>query len=393
MSLRGTFLFLTAIFILSISACIVAYLFLTPSGGRFIIGRFLSYKFSGIVLDSCKAEGSLSRQLILKDCTLRALPGLAQDSFARIQKVDIYFDSFRPAGLNVEVYNARLFSSGLGPVILDGIYQDSKFDIDIYSPMLNISELRHLFPRITILRNAGGLIEGIDISASGSLEKLEVTGSFQLKSFFKDTFLLKEIPVVFDLRAKSLFSKPFLEGEIAASRGEFILPRSSLKIGSSKILFSGDPAAPVFDIKGSTVIEGFSVHAVLGGTPLEPHIKLTSDPRQDEDRLLLMLVTGQSWSGSESGLSQGGISAEMVKEFFDYFILGGSSGALFKTLGIDGVTLKFDDRSKGIGVKKDITDNVELSYAIEQPQESTALNQTQGESFNDALYLKYKSRF
>ncbi|HQP91966.1 MAG TPA: hypothetical protein PLU24_04755, partial [Candidatus Omnitrophota bacterium] len=115
----------------------------------------------------------------------------------------------------------------------------------------------------------------------------------------------------------------------------------------------------------------------------------------EQERLLMMLITGKSWTGSKTGIKEGELSADMLKEFVDFFILGGSSGEFFKKFGIDGIILKFDQdkQSKGIGIKKDITKNVEVSYTIEQSP-NTALNQTQPDlQYSDTVYLKYKNRF
>ncbi len=379
-------------FVFWVIGYIFFYLFFTPQGGRHLLHSFILRSFPDAIVSEEKVEGSISSQLVIKDCLIRNISGWPPDTFIRIQKLDIYFTRLRRNGLNLEFHNVRIAAPGSDPIVLDGIIQEGRIDAEVFAPYFDISEIKYFFPGVLFLNNLSGSISDVNLTFNGSIKNINVKGSFYLERFIKETFSLVEVPVEFDLSLENLFKKPYLSGVTTASKGKFILPRSLVNIESGKLTFKGNLAEPVFDVKGSASIEGVSISAHLRGTPKKPELKLTSSPSESQDKLLLMLVTGKSWKNTQSGIESGQLSAYMLREFVDYFILGGSSGSFFKQFGIDDVVLKLDAQTIGVGIKKDISQNIEVSYAVEQAK-ATELNQTQAQSINDSVYLKYKNRF
>jgi len=87
-----------------------------------------------------------------------------------------------------------------------------------------------------------------------------------------------------------------------------------------------------------------------------------------EERLMVMLATNTGWKGAEESASRGQISADLTKDFIDYFVFSGSGSKIAKLLGISDVSLTFEKRKKGIAVKKAVSEKLDASYAIEQTQ-------------------------
>jgi hypothetical protein len=127
---------------------------------------------------------------------------------------------------------------------------------------------------------------------------------------------------------------------------------------------------PAFELDGSAKVQEIPIRIVARGTALKPEFRLSSTPQLPEDQLLVMLATGQGWSGTEQAIREGKVNADLAKEFIDYFLLGGSGARLAHSLGIKEVSLLYDEETRGVAVKKDISSRLGAVYGIEasQPQ-------------------------
>lgn len=81
-----------------------------------------------------------------------------------------------------------------------------------------------------------------------------------------------------------------------------------------------------------------------------------------------MLATGKRWQGAEDFLRHNKISADLAKDFIDYFIFGGSGSKMARELGITDLSLRYDEKASGVRVKKRVSDKTEVSYAVEKNQ-------------------------
>jgi len=81
-----------------------------------------------------------------------------------------------------------------------------------------------------------------------------------------------------------------------------------------------------------------------------------------------MLATNKSWKMAEGALIKGQISPDVAREFLDYFLFAGSGGRLAQYFGLKDLTFQLNGKTKGVGVKKDVTNNLGVSYAVEKEE-------------------------
>jgi hypothetical protein len=370
-------------FVVAVAVC-ASYILFTASGGRFIILRFLDSYHAPFDAYVERMDGSLAQQIVLHNIELKNIKYWPDDVVVRIQKADIYFTSFDPKSLNIEVHSARLFSPSFGTVVIDAIYQDSRLEADIFSACLETGEIGRLFSQLAFLKNSSGVVSSLDVIVKGALRSLESSGTLRIDAFAKDAFSLKDISVNFNLKMQDVMRSLRLTGDVSIEKGTVILPRATFYLQSGKISFAGDPANPFLELRGVASLEGAEVKAVLMGYMAKPDLRLTSDPPMPQEKLLMMLLTG-----------------------------------------IGDISFKYDEQAKVFSLKKEVIGNVGVSYGVEQEQtqgaglaatqkfgmscrvadnifvegekelqpESAPGNQTQARLSYDTIFLKYKKKF
>ena len=171
------------------------------------------------------------------------------------------------------------------------------------------------------------------------------------------------------MRMRNKGDKPYVYGEVVANGGKLSrLSAEDIILSQSKIYFSGDFHDPRVDINGIAFVERNRIIISLKGTPDNPELKLSSEPVLPQEQLLIMIMTGKKWKGAEVFLGTGIIAPDLAIDFFDYFLLGGNGGKIARKFGIDDFSVKFDEATKGVEVKKVLSDKVGVGYGIEQTQ-------------------------
>ncbi len=126
-------LFFTGVLIfLVVSLGPLSYGVLTTRGSELFLRAYLAWKMPACRVAWQSAEGNLLEQLTLRDVEVKSIPGLPALSGMRVQKLDIYFVSLQPGGLNVELHNGRFFSEAFGPFVFNGFYQDRALDVELF---------------------------------------------------------------------------------------------------------------------------------------------------------------------------------------------------------------------------------------------------------------------
>ncbi|MBU1037886.1 MAG: translocation/assembly module TamB, partial [Candidatus Omnitrophica bacterium] len=167
-----------------------------------------------------------------------------------------------------------------------------------------------------------------------------------------------------------------LDGQILLKSGVISGPKTAvINIKESKILFINEPKRPMLDLKGLAIVEKVNINIALKGTFDQPELKLTSMPPMDEDRLLLMLATNKTWQSVETAINKQELSADIAKDFLDYFIFSGSGSKISEKYGIRDISVKYNKTTTGVRATKDITDKAALSYSVEQSLQTMG-NQT-----------------
>lgn len=362
---------------LIISICLIAlivctsvyYLFFTTQGSGLILKLALS-KYTGaksVVIQTI--EGNLAKIISLRDVKIEDLKWLPEGNIIEIQKLDIYHRPFALKGLNAVLQNGRLKLPNSDLILFHGSYQNAGLDINIYSKNINLINTLDLFIEDRTVRDLSGSINDIDVYLKGSLSKPSLTGGFQIQRLSRKGFSMANCPGVLNLNLKDINSNLKLYGEIMLMDGTISGPKTAvIRLQQSKILFSGNPKKPNLDFKGTSIVESTKINIVLKGTLDKPDLKLTSEPAMSQSRLLVMLATNKRWRGVEESLAKGEMPADLVKDFIDYFVFAGSGSKMARRFGISDLLIKYDSQSKGVEVKKTISDKLTASYGVEQSQ-------------------------
>jgi hypothetical protein len=360
-------LVVTVFSLISLLGLAVYLLLFTTSGSRFLLKSVLSrYAQSGDI-DIEKSSGYLARTLVCQDIDIQDSKVLPSDSTLKIQRLELYFTSFSLEGLNGKIDNGRLQLPDSDLILFYGTLHNNILDVNLYSKRMNLKEVMSLFSDSKESKKISGLMADIDVYAKGRLSEPKFSGRCQITKLVRDGFSLSDCPVAFDLQLKSLKNKPQLYGTLFSDSGKVSGRKTAVvSIKESKIFFSGAPEDAILNLKGSSVVEGTKIHIELKGTLEIPELKLASEPPLSQERLLVMLATNKSWKGVEATLARGELSADLMSDFVDYFVFSGSGSKMAQQFGITGLSFTYEEEKKGVGVKKEIADNIEASYVIEQ---------------------------
>ncbi|KPK39110.1 MAG: hypothetical protein AMJ78_08970 [Omnitrophica WOR_2 bacterium SM23_29] len=402
------------------------FLFFTTKGSAFLTKKVISKYVDSDRIDIKKIDGTLSRTLIFQDIEIKDLEGLPQGSLIKIQELEVNFMPFNREKLNLEIHNGRLKMPASEPILFYGSYQNGSLDINVYSKYVDVRDTLDLFAEGTALKKISGTIGDLDVYIKGSFIEPKLNGKFEIKRLTRNGFSIVDCPGLFDIILKDIKGELKAYGEIVLKSGIVSGPKTAvIKLQQSKILFDGDTKKPRLDFKGSSTVENTKINIVLKGTFDAPDLKLSSEPPVPQEWLLVMLATGKSWKGVEGALSKGELSADLAKDFIDYFIFSGSGGKIAKKFGISDISLKLDSATKGVKIKKELSDKSELTYGVEQLQtkeeKPTTTHQVGGEykitesisvggekelrqddkteqtqdktKTNDKIFLKYKKEF
>ncbi|MFH1457823.1 MAG: translocation/assembly module TamB domain-containing protein [Candidatus Omnitrophota bacterium] len=366
---RKHVLAIVAFSIIGLVALAAYFLLFTTLGSTFFVESVISQYAQSGNIDVEESSGSLSRTLVFRDIEIKDSKILPPGSLLRIQRLEIYFASFNLEGLNVKIDNGRLQLSSSELILFYGTLHDNVLDANLYSKGMSLSEAVRLFAENKELEKISGFLHDIDVYIKGSLSEPRFSGQCQVTKLMRNGFSLSDCPVAFDLELKLSKNEPLFYGTLISDRGVISGPKTAvINMQSSKVLFSGVAKDAALSLKGSSLVEGAKINIELRGTLKNPELKLASDPALSQERLLVMLMTNKSWKGAEGALAKGELSPDLVSDFVDYFVFSGSGSRIAQQLGITGFSFTFDEQKKGVGVKKEITEKIGASYAIEQSQ-------------------------
>ncbi|MFH1678204.1 MAG: translocation/assembly module TamB domain-containing protein [Candidatus Omnitrophota bacterium] len=352
-----------------ISAGLACYFFFTTGGSSFITRAVLSNYVDSESLDIKKIDGSLSQTLIFEDIEFDDLKWLPAGSKLKIQKLQVYLASLSVGGLEVNIHNGRLNLPGSEAIFFYGNYQNSTLDLSVYSNAVAVRETLDLFTESQGLKNLSGVLSKIDINIKGSFLEPELNGEFYVDRLLREDFTMTSCPVSVSLQLRDIKEGLKLYGQILLKSAVVFGPKTAaINLQESKIFFNGVPMNPSFDLKGTSKVGDTKINIALKGAIDKPDLRLTSQPAMPEEWLLVMLATNKTWKGAGEAISKGELSADLAKDFLDYFLFSGSGNKIAQKFGLTGISIKYDGQAKGIGATKDISDKASASYSIEQPQ-------------------------
>ena len=79
-----------------------------------------------------------------------------------------------------------------------------------------------------------------------------------------------------------------------------------------------------------------------------------------------MFLTGKNLEVVETSVEEQRLTPDLAKDMVDYFLLGGEGGRFAQKFGIKDVSIIYDKDVSGVGVKKEVTDFLDIGYQVEQ---------------------------
>lgn len=345
-----------------------AWLLLSSSALEKITPVFLIKYVDPRDMSIAKTEGNLLRGAKFKDIKINKVKGINPEISAEIQEVKFSFPNLKMEGITLKVTNGRLELSKESPVIFQGGYQNQTLDFNIYANTIDLKRLSALFPNISVFRDIRGIAVNPDIYLKGPWLDKKITGEFMVKDGFYKEFKLTGCFVTANCALKKINNKLSLIGNIDLKQGVLTIRKTNIQIEGGRIILTENLKDSIFDLKGFSLIEGIRINIVFKGTLYKPDLRLTSDPPLPKDTLLLMLATGRRWQDLKSSNSTGELNINVVKDFIDYFVLGGSASNFAKSLGISDISLTYTTESKSIKATSPISDKIGVTYGVEQKQ-------------------------
>lgn len=418
MILGVTLLVLVGIAILSLW-----WLLLTRWGASFVVRRVVKdvigaadYKITGM-------DGSIGGHLVIRDLEVSRFKGrLPQDLVVRVSKIDVFFSSPFPKGLNIEVHNGRLILPDSGNIVFDGLLQDGVFEADIFGRDIHLGDGRRFAPVAKEWADLRGWVSRLECHLKVSAQRFAVEGKVHVAEIQGSRFVLQNCPLGFiweHARSNGTWASVSVYG------GQLGLPHATVVLKPGRVTLADGPRDVRLDLKGFSQVEDVPIAIHLQGTLKEPKLRLDSDSSLSQERLLVMLLTGKSWRSAEESVSQGGMSADLIKDTLDFLFFGGKVTDLARALGVSDIHLEIDQNKKGVGLGAQITTRARLNYTVSQEDNSadntsvtqkaalvykvadhlsvegekemrsqqSITNTTQLPETNDAVFLKYKQNF
>ncbi len=359
--------------IVLVGICIFAlsyYMFFTTKGSAslacFVLGRYVKSQS----IDFAKVEGTLRAKLSLHDVLVENAKKLPPGAVIKVQRIDFTLKEPRLSRLSLDVYNGRLKLPFSDTILFYGAYDRGQLDLNVYSKKVSAREIMDLFTHRRFLSTVSGVFSDVNLHITGAMSELAMEGKFFIDKIIKENFSITGCLGSVMMYCDDLFEAMTLNGEIVFKSGTASGGNTAvINLDASKIVYESDPKRPKFNIRGHSTVEDIKISVILQGNVDSPKLRLSSYPPLTQGILLVMLATGRSWGGHSMGLGQDKISANLVKDFVDYFIFAGKGTQIARHLGISDISLTFDKATKGVGVKTSIVDTVQVSYEVEPPKE------------------------
>lgn len=305
----------------------------------------------GSLFEAVRAVAGAGVPLVLEDLRAEGLPGLKTPHTLEAQRL-VWDPASGIEGLR-EAVNVRLRIQGnADPIVLIGGGSAAGPDLRVYVRSVEVEALKAALGQ-TALKVKGGSLDDVELHVAGTWREPVWMGNVTLDRVAYGRFEFTGMRVWTDgLTTSRTASGLELRGTVVATGGEIRHTRGRLDLKQGTATYYGDPTVPELDIEGSTKIGSSEVRIRVEGTPLKPQIRLGSDGVFSQDKLLLMLATGQEWPATEKALEAGKATFDVTREFVDYFVLGGSGQRLKDRFGLRDLTLGLSEQVGTFGIEK-----------------------------------------
>lgn len=344
---------------------IILFLTSTRTGLRLISKQFLPDFIAADNIEVGGVDAGLSDQLTFNQVEFKDLKWFPVGTVMRVQRLTIKMTSLNPYDAQIDFENIRLFMPYSDPIVFSGHYQKGEVSANVYSSNISIEEVLSLLPR-KIESNPKGVIKNIDLDLQGPISALNVKGAFVIEELAMPKFVILQAPGDLDLVFRTAPGGYGPSGELRVDQGKVKTKNALLKLEKSKLFFSGSFIKPIFDIKANAAISKVSIDVILTGTPQSPQWQFSSSPPLAQEVLMLMFLTGKNLEVVQTSVEEKRLTPDLAKDLIDYFLLGGEGGRLAQKLGIKDVSIIYDKDVAGFGVKKEVTDFLDVGYQVEQ---------------------------
>ena len=321
---------MTILLVLIALSMAVAYLIVTPAGGKILIDYTLN-KYASIASMSVGSyEGSIDQGFILKDIRITDWPAWPIATI-HIQQARVQVPLWSWQKTSVDILNGRVFLPTSDPIVFSGQFNGGLLKGNVYAKAVDVHECATPFASEAMIKGLEGSVDGVDLQVTGPLLAFKVAGHLFVDQVKYKATTVSDAFTRVDLTIHPVGELWPLFGEVVVDSGLVETHKVMVDLRKSKVSFSGDAFNPGLELYGDSYVEDIDISFSILGTAVKPQLKMDSDPPLPEDVLLLVLVTGKSWSGASSSLSKGALNSDLMSGFMDYFFLGGKGGQFSKT--------------------------------------------------------------
>ncbi len=344
---------------------VVLFFTATRTGLRLVTKQFLPDLIATDDIEFADVSGRFSDTLTFDQVEFKDLKWFPVGTVIRVQRLMIKPKSLNPQDAEIVFDNIRLFMPYSDPIVFSGHYRDRALSANVYSSNISIEEILSLLPAKIAVRPKG-VIKNIDLYLDGPLSAINVKGTFLLDELIMPNFVMSQAPGDLALVFRRDHGAFLPSGQLRVSQGKVKTKKALLKLAESKLIFTGGFDKPAFNIRASSSVGKVDIEVMLSGTPQAPQWKFSSNPPVAEEVLMLMLVTGKNMEVVQTSVDKQRLTPDLAKDLADYFLLGGEAGRFAQKMGIKDVSIIYDKDVAGIGVKKEVTDFLDVGYQVEK---------------------------
>jgi len=406
-----TAILLTVLSVVLLISVGMAYLIVTPLGGKLLV-RYFKQEFTSIGLISIgRYEGSLHEGFSLKNITIKGLSYLP-NAIVKIQEIRVRLPLWDILHSDAGIFNARLFVPNSDPVVFTGDIFAGNIKGNLYGKSLDIHEASRFYASENINKNLQGYLTNIDLVIEGSLTKgVKLTGALEGDHIQYQSTFLNDVSAKVNLTLSNIFHGMKANGQVIVASGLVNVRQTNLQLSQSAFNFYGDITKPFMDIRLGANVEDMSVHMAIQGTLDSPQLNVSSDPPMAPQDALQMLFTGNAFSSATSPFN-GVTSGQLAQNFLNYSLTDINNPSQFgmKTkltqnfkLGMemdelpgppDATNVYY---SREINGEMDMTNHTSLNVSREifsQDDRYYSYENNQDQSTEDTeVYMQYKKRF
>ncbi|MDD5746468.1 MAG: translocation/assembly module TamB domain-containing protein [Candidatus Omnitrophica bacterium] len=350
----------------------IGYYFLFTTNGSGLIAQRVLCRYIGtddVVIE--KIDGSLAEELVLHNIVIKKMRNLPPDAVIKIQRLNVMFTAPALRGMILDIYNGRLQLAYSDTVLFYGSYRQRSVDLNLYCKRVSAREMLDLFTQRSLLSSVSGMVSDVTLHAQGTLQYVALEGTFFIDRLTNNSFTANNCPGSLLLYVSNIKTEPQVNGEILFKKGKISGRRTAvIELNTSRLVFDDDLKHPKLNLRGETKVGDVSISIILQGAIGAPKLLLMSSPPLSQELLLIMIATGKTWGGMTSA-EQGRISADLIKDFVDYFFFAGNGLKIAQKYGINDVSFSYDNQTREVGVTTSLTNKVEVRYKFEPVQEQT----------------------